>query len=216
MTSGQEPRPHSRPRPFRRPARTVALAALLCASAAAAAAGHFDLQSLLARVADNGVVQARYREVRHSPLLSEPVTLTGRILIDPAGRFVKTSEGENPSTLRLDGDTVVLERGGETHTASVDRYPMMEMLVKGLFALSRGDADTLTQYFQAEVTGGPDAWQLTLKPRHRVNPDNPTAGETTGLVSLTIHGSGGRFRRMVLEQSAGQRTVMTFQETDAQ
>lgn len=216
MISGQEHLRNSRRRRVVRSGLWAAAALALAWAVTAVAAGAFDLQALLDRVADNGVVQAQYREVRDSPLLSEPVVLTGRILIDPAGRFVKTTEGDDPSTLRLDGDTVTLERGGETHRASVDRYPMMDMLVKGLFALSRGDADTLTRYFRTEVAGSPDDWQLILRPQHHVNPDNPTAGETTGLVSLTIHGSGGRFRRMILEQSAGQRTVMTFREPDSQ
>lgn len=194
----------------------VAVLCLLLVAAARVAAQDFTLNDLMTRLAGAGAIEARYSELRDSPLLAEPVELHGRIRIDPRGSFVKTTEGDDPSTLRMEGDTVTMIRGGETREMRVDAYPAMALLAEGLFALARGDTGTLTERFNTGLTGGPDDWRLSLEPRMRLNMDDPSDTNPTGLVRLVVEGTGARFRRMVLEQSAGQRTVMTFRPLEGQ
>lgn len=198
-----------------RRAALIALALFLGAPVAAAQEP-FGLDRLMAMLAEAGPVQARYTERRDSPLLAEPVELRGRIVIDPAGRFVKTTEGEDATAIRMEDDVVEMERGGETRRVSLDSHPMMQLLVDGLFALARGDTPALEERFETRLEGEAADWRLTLEPRIEVDMDDPSASEPTGLVRLVIHGEGERFRRMVLEQSAGQRTVMTFRPIEAQ
>lgn len=194
----------------------LAAAVALLAAWAPSQAGAFTLDDLMARLADAGAVVARYTERRDSPLLAEPVELRGRIRIDPAGSFVKTTEGEDPSTLRMAGDTVTLTRGGETREMRVDGFPAMALLAEGLFALARGDGEALKKRFETELSGDAADWRLALRPRMQLNMDDPSDTEPTGFVRLTVEGSEARFRRMVLEQSAGQRTVMTFRPVEGQ
>lgn len=181
-----------------------------------AAADAFTLDDLMARLAEAGPVVARYTEQRDSPLLAEPVELEGRIRIDPAGTFVKTTEGTDPSTLRMSGDTVTMTRGGETREMQVSNFPAMALLAEGLFALARGDAEALQARFETDLSGSAEDWRLTLRPRMKLDMDDPSNTEPTGLVRLIVEGAGAHFQRMVLEQSAGQRTVMTFRPADGQ
>lgn len=179
-------------------------------------AGTFKLDDLMGRLAAAGVIEARYTEQRDSPLLAEPVELRGRIRIDPQGTFVKTTEGDDPSTVRMAGDTVTMSRGGETREMRISNYPAMALLAEGLFALARGDKAALTERFDVALTGGADDWRLRLEPRMRLDMDDPSNAEPTGLVRLIVEGGGAHFRRMVMEQSAGQRTVMTFRPVEGQ
>jgi hypothetical protein len=203
---------------FRNNARRAALTTLVLflGVPVAAAQERFGLDQLMAMLAEAGPVQARYTERRDSPLLAEPVELLGRIVIDPAGRFVKTTDGGDGATIRMEDDVVEMVRGGETRRVSLDSHPMMQLLVDGLFALTRGGTPALEGRFETRLEGEARDWRLTLEPRVEVDMDDPSASEPTGLVRLVIHGEGGGFRRMVLEQSAGQRTVMTFRPVEAQ
>lgn len=200
------------------PLRNSTLAGAILAGlfALGAAADAFTLDALMARLAEAGPVVARYTEQRDSPLLAEPVTLQGRIRIDPAGTFVKTTEGDDPSTLRMAGDTVTMTRGGESREMRVSKFPAMALLAEGLFALARGDGAALRERFETDLSGGAEDWRLALRPRMKLNMDDPSDTEPTGLARLVVDGGGARFQRMVLEQSGGQRTVMTFRPIEAQ
>lgn len=169
---------------------------LLVATASAEADGRLD--ELVAAVAPDGDrAELDFREVRHSPLLSEPLVVTGRIWRDNRGHLVRETVEPRRATYTLTSSMIVIERPGRApRNHSLAHAPELAVLYHGLSALLGGDADALRERFEHELTRDESGWRLQLRPRD---------GQLAESVSvLSLSGEGDQIQRFELALAEGE------------
>lgn len=172
--------------------------ALLCAAPARA---DWDVQQLLAELAKAGPAQARFVETKYLKVLKTPIESSGTLTFEPPDRMVKRTLQPKPETMTVEADKLVLERQGRTRTLRLSDYPVLWGFVESIRGTLKGDLDTLTRFYNLELTGGPQHWSLALKPR-----DAKMARVISG---IAITGVNGRIRTVEVDEAQGDRSVMT-------
>ncbi len=170
---------------------------LLVATTASAEAGG-TLDELVAALAPEGDrAELDFREVRHSPLLSEPLVVTGRMWRDQGGRLVRETVEPRRATYTLTSSMIVIERPGRSsRNYSLAHVPELAVLYHGLTALLGGNADALRERFEHELTYGESGWRLELQPR-----DDDLAEIVK---TLSLSGKGERIQRLELALAEGE------------
>jgi hypothetical protein len=106
--------------------------------------------------------------------------------------------------MRVDGDTLVVEREGKSRSVMLSQVPVVGTLVESLRATLAGDATELERLYSVTMEGPRERWTLKLLPREF---------EVAGIVSeISIGGSGSRVSRVEIREQGGDRSVMTIQE----
>lgn len=169
---------------------------LLIATASAEAGGTLD--ELVAAVAPEGDrAELGFREVRHSPLLAEPLVVTGRMWRNHRGQLVRETVEPRRATYTLTSSMIVIERPGRTpRNHSLAHVPELAVLYHGLSALLGGDADALREHFEHELTRDETGWRLRLRPRDEALAESVTA--------LSLSGQADRIQRFELALADGE------------
>lgn len=158
-----------------------------------------DLDELLAQLApDSGQATLHFTERRDSPLLEQPLTVTGRLWRNERGELVRETVEPRRETQKLSASMIVIERPGRSsRNFSLDHAPELAVLRHALVALLAGDAEALRETFDHELTGEGETWQLALRPR------DETLAERVD--TLTLTGEGDQLQRFVLALADGER-----------
>jgi hypothetical protein len=181
----------------------------LIAPLALAAANAWTLDSLLQRLELPQGEPLAYHQERRSGLLAEPVITRGEITYRQPGYLRKTMVGAGGERLLVIEDGRVRLQGPDgSRTRGLEDMPALRALMGVLDAVARGDAAALRSDYRARLTGGPEAWGLTLTvatDRH-----GGGAGRAEGTrIDLT----GGRhIERIRLDSEAFGRVKITFEE----
>ena len=138
---------------------------LLSAATICSAAGERDVDALVAQLAKPAPATVEFTEVRFSPLLREPIVVSGELgYSGPASldRRVTTPYREHTS---IRGESVKVERDGEKpRSFALKHAPELRGLLSGFSAMLAGDANALRRSFTAKATGDGDDWLLNLWP----------------------------------------------------
>lgn len=148
----------------------------------------------------------RYREVKHSALLKQPLEMNGELRYRRPAFLEKRVIAPYEERYTIDGDTVTVERkrDGRTHTIALQSQPVLWALVEGIRATLRGDADTLKRFYRLELEGDSASWTLHLLPA------GTDMAEFVRVVRL--RGGKGRLRAMEVIEVSGDRAVTEFSE----
>lgn len=145
--------------------RRLLMLTLLSAATICNAAGERDVDALVARLAKPAPATIEFTEVRFSPLLREPLVVSGELgYSGPSSldRRVTTPYREHTA---IRGESVKVEREGEKpRSFALKHAPELRGLLNGFAAMLAGDADALRQSFTAKATGEGDDWLLDLWP----------------------------------------------------
>jgi hypothetical protein len=181
----------------------------LIAPLALGAANAWTLDSLLQRLELAQGEPLAYHQERRSGLLAEPVVTRGEITYRRPGYLRKTMRGEGGERLLVIEDGRVRLQGPDgSRTRALDDMPALRALMRVLDAVARADAAVLRSDYRARLTGGPEAWELTLTvaPGRRGG-----AGRGDGTrIDLT---GGRRIERIRLDSEAFGRVTITLEET---
>lgn len=145
----------------------LALLSALTAPLAAGSAALDDRQAdaLIGRLAKPAPATISFKEVRFSKLLRAPLIVSGDLGYsgpDSLDRRVTAPYREQTS---IRGESVKVEREGEKpRSFALKHAPELRGLLSGFSAMLSGDASSLRETFQVEMTGNDDAWTLTLTP----------------------------------------------------
>ncbi len=191
--------PAPRPTERRRWLATVAAAALGGYTASPRAQA-LDMAALMALLSRHKSGQARFSEERIVSGLSEPLRASGTLSFVAPDRFTRTVSDPRPESMEVNGNLLVLRRGGRTRQMSVDAMPELAALIEAVRGTLTGNAAQLDRFFKATAEGQPARWTLTLVPRD--------ARLATQVREIKIAGSSSEMRSVELWMAGGDRSLM--------
>jgi hypothetical protein len=186
-----------------RTARAVCVI-LLASLPAAAQEEPWDFARLMAQLAQVQTSRAQYSEVKRVAVLQKPLQLSGTLLYTRPARIEKHQTLPFEESIRVDGDSLTVEREGKTRRISLQSAPLVAALVESLRATLAGDRVELERLYAVRVEGTRQRWTLALTPR-----EIEIAGVVKGIV---IAGSGSRLIRLEILEPGGDGSVMTIRE----
>lgn len=190
--------------------RCVLAAAFACVAAAAATqASHaqtgqpFDLDALMALLAQRGSGQARFAEERTVAGFDSPLRTSGLLSFTAPDRFSRETLEPRRERMEVAGNQIRLERGGRVRVLTLDAVPELVALVEGLRGTLAGNAALLRRHFEVRLAGQARLWTLTLLPL-----DGTLASQVR---QLQITGTLGDLRSVELLMAGQQRSLMTIE-----
>ena len=177
---------------------------LLCTTPAWAA---FDLNALTALLAQRKGAQARFSEERFVSGIDGPLRASGTLSFTAPDRFERRTLEPQAESMIVDGNTLVLRRGGRSRQMALDAVPEVAALVEAVRSTLRGDAQTLQRYFNVRVGGSAALWTLTLTPRE--------ARLARQVRELQLQGQGADLRGLSLWLTGGDHSLMLIEPVAA-
>jgi hypothetical protein len=145
--------------------RSVKLLALFALLGAAAANAAPDAAALIARLEREPPASIAFAEVRFSPLLTEPLIVSGTLVFESAGVLQRRVEAPYRETTTIGGESVRIERdGAEPRTFALRRAQELRGFVTGMLGLLTGDHALLERHFEVTAAGDDARWRLELTP----------------------------------------------------
>ena len=145
---------------------------------------------------------ARFVEIRHIALLTQPVELKGTLSYERPGRLAKHVQSPVDELLRVDGDTLTMGKASKPRVISLREEPAAGALVASVRATLAGDLAELEHHYRVELSGARASWTLRLVPRE--------ARVRRAVESITLGGAGARLSRVDTLEANGDRSVMTI------
>jgi outer membrane lipoprotein-sorting protein len=191
-----------------------ALPAALCLAAAlivlpaerAASATPWGLPQLMASLRQVKSASAQFVERKSLKLVSEPLVASGTLLYVAPDQVQKITVTPQWQRLAVSGDTLTMEGGPDdrSRTLSLSSYPQVAAFVEGIRATLAGDLDALQRFYDVQLTGVPEAWQLRLQPKEP---------KLRKLVQwIRIDGDQDRIRTVETEEGDGDHSEMSIVE----
>lgn len=186
-------------------ASTMLLAAMLVslAAASAAQAQSADADWILRALARPAPMRTDFVEVRDSPLLKNPLRLSGeyrRPREDTLVREVRAPYRET-TTLRA-GEATIARDGKAPRAFSLSRAPELASLQNSFGALLAGDRARIERVYRIAAQGDRARWTLALAPK-----DKALAARVR---DITLYGQGAELRCIETRPVKGelQRTLL--------
>ena len=163
----------------------------------------FDLNALTAMLAQKKTAQARFTEERFVSGIDGPLRASGTLSFKAPDRFERRTLVPQAESMVVDGNTLVLQRGGRSRQMALDAVPEVTALVEAVRGTFNGNAQTLQQHFNTRVEGSAERWTLTLTPR---------GGRLAGQVrEVQIAGLGADLRSVALWLAGGDHSLMLIE-----
>ena len=177
--------------------RVLPLLALLCAAPAAWA---FDLPELMGLLGRQPHGQATFVEQRFVHGLEGPLDASGTLSFQAPDKLVRQTLTPRQETMRVDGNVLMLSRGGRTRTLTLDSMPELLGMVDALRGTLAGNSLLLEKSFRTQLEGSSAQWRLQLQPT-----DQRLAAQVRELV---IAGRAGEVLRVEMSFVGGDRSAM--------
>jgi outer membrane lipoprotein-sorting protein len=196
---------------FRSEIRRAGLLVLLSVHPAGAAlAEESDAEAaLLRKLSDVPGLTARFREVRHSPLLAEPQAVEGRIWIAPPGVLLRETTSPMVSTLFIaESRILLLDEEGRHEFSLRDRAPAAAV-GRFFFDLIAGEVEHVLRRFNVKLIETPDEqrnWTMELVPKRR--------RRRASVQRILIHGRDNLLRGVSFWDSDDAETAITFYDVE--
>ncbi len=167
----------------------------------------WTLERLLAGFAAQRESRASFVEKKTVQVLDRPLVSSGELRFEAPDRTLTRTLRPRPEVLRLDGDTLTLERGERRLQLSLRSQPELAAFVESIRATLAGDRATLERFYTVRLEGSERSWALTLAPRE------------TGMASLVarirIAGQDAQVTVIEIVQTNGDSTLMSVQRLPA-
>jgi len=180
-------------------------------NAAADAAAHLTLDSLLTRFRAIPGLFARYREEKRITLLAEPLVSEGTVHYAPPHRLARHQRTPSPSSIVFDGTTLRFGDAQSEERIDVSSNPVVRAFVESFLSVLAGDRSKLERTFVVDFRAGDAAhpgerWELSLVPR-----DSKLLGV---LREVRFAGDGVVVSQMRIREATGDEAVTTFSDVD--
>jgi len=147
------------------------------------AQGAPDSAAIVRSLARPAPAATAFVEVRDSPLLREPLRVSGEYRRPDANTLVReVREPYRETTTLREGEAVLAREGRPERRFALSRAPELAALQGSFGALLAGDADALRRHYTIDAQGSAGDWSLRLVPR-----DAKLAAQ---LRHLVLHGQG--------------------------
>lgn len=181
------------------------LAAWLLADGASAQET-WGLAELMRALSAVSHAQARFVERRYLQVLKQPLELSGTLSYTAPGRLVKHTLAPRAERMTVEADRLVIEDlvKGRSRSLSLQDYPVLWAFIDSFRATLQGDQAALERFYRPQLEGDRARWTLSLQPRER---------RMRSMVSvIRISGSADRLTGVEIEETRGDRSVMTVVE----
>ena len=165
--------------------------------------GAFELPALATLLAARRSAEARFTEERFVSGLEHPLRASGTLSFSAPDRFARYTLAPRAESMVVEGNTVVLTRGGRTRQLALDTVPELTALVEAVRGTLSGDAERLRKHFRITVQGSASRWRLTLVPL-----ENRLGAQVR---QFEIEGQGSELRSVEVLLAGGDRSVMTIE-----
>jgi hypothetical protein len=165
---------------------------------------NWGVQQLMAELGAVKRSQARFVERKYLKVLKAPLELRGTLTYEAPGNLVRRTLTPKLETLTVEGDRLTIESASrkERRTLRLQDYPVLWAFVESIRATLGGDIGALERFYRVELEGDRARWRLYLVPR---DPD------MRAVISLiNISGSRDRLERIEVQETRGDRSVMTI------
>jgi outer membrane lipoprotein-sorting protein len=162
----------------------------------------FDLPELTALLAQRKTAEARFTEERFVSGFDGPLRASGTLSFAAPDKFARHTLEPRAESMIVDGNNLVLKRGGRSRQMAMDAVPELAALIEAVRGTLNGDAATLQKHFTTKVDGNPGLWTLVLVPR-----DSRLA---TQVREIRITGQRSDLRGVELWLAGGDRSLMTI------
>lgn len=160
----------------------------------------FDLDGLMALLAQRRSGEAAFSEQRFVQGIDTPLVSSGVLSFDAPDRFVRRTLKPRPETMVVDGNQITLTRSGRSRSFSLDAAPEMLGLVEAVRGTLTGNGASIRRHFSADLRGDAERWSLALVPLER------------GQVKrIDITGRRGALSQIEMELLGGDRSLMTIE-----
>ncbi|HEX5046417.1 MAG TPA: LolA-related protein [Gammaproteobacteria bacterium] len=146
-----------------------------------------------------------FAEARFSPLLDEPLIVSGQLTYLGAASFDRHVTAPYEESTAIRGESVRVERGGENaRTFALKRAPELGGLLASFVGLLSGDASAVTREFGVTASGAAAAWTIELTPLD--------GRQRRRLQEIVVGGAGSEPKCIAVLSSQGGGTVMLLGE----
>lgn len=183
--------------------RKFFLFAFLLLAINAVHAADWSLNNLMDMLKENGSMRANFTESKHVRVLDAPLESSGELSFTAPLRLEKRTLKPRAEALVLEGDTMSMERGATKRSISLSDFPEVGAMVQSMRAAIAGDRVALERYFEAQVSGTRERWQLKLTPRKQ------KFGIT--LREIVLSGSANYIHTIEMLLTDGDRSVMSLE-----
>lgn len=163
----------------------------------------WDLNALMALLAQRKSGQARFTEERTVSGFDSPLRASGTLSFTAPDRFARHTLEPRAESMEVVGNQLVLVRSGRTRHMSLDAVPEAAGMVEAVRGTLAGNGAVLRKHFQTQVQGNAMRWTLTLTPL-------PGAG-ANAVRSVQLVGTGPDLRSVELQLTGGDRSVMAIE-----
>ncbi|MEN2471161.1 outer membrane lipoprotein carrier protein LolA [Burkholderia sp. GS2Y] len=194
-----------------RAVRTLGVAATAIALAmpahAADTGSAWNLDRLMATLAQHKSGRATFTETKYLSIATQPVESSGELVFVAPDHLEKHTLSPKPEHLVVDGDMLTVERNNRKYTLALARYPELGAFIDSIRTTLAGNRFALEQVYKVALAGRGDDWTLTL---------TPLDSRMLKVVStITLDGTRDMLRSVAIRQADGDHSVMRLQPVPA-
>ena len=177
--------------------------ALLAWALAAPAAAPWTLERLMQGLAQTRSARASFVEKKTVAVLERPLVSSGELSFTAPDKLEKRTLRPKPELLRLQGETLTLERAGRSTVLDLRSYPEAAAFVESIRGTLAGDRRALEALYRLQLEGVESSWVLTLTP---ADPAMRALVER-----IRIAGRGAELSVIEIRQANGDGSLMSVQ-----
>jgi outer membrane lipoprotein-sorting protein len=178
----------------------MAVSALLSIAALPARAADWSIDQLMRSLAVAKSGRATFIETKYIAMLDRPLVSTGILTFVAPDRLEKVTVNPEAESMRVDGDTLVIERKKQTMSLQLSDHPEVAGIVDSMRGTLSGDRDALERLYTLRLQGTSELWTLDLIPKD---------SRVAGLISaIRVTGNNGNVASIAITQADGDRSVM--------
>lgn len=165
----------------------------------------WDLGALMQTLRHVEHAKARFVERKYLQMLDKPLELTGTLEYRAPDHLERRTLTPKPESFVVDGDRLRLENArGHQRTLALQDHTVLWAFVESIRATLNGDLAQLERFYAVSLDGDAQRWQLSLTPK---------VPKMSAIIRLIrIGGSGGAIRTVEIQETRGDRSVMTVLE----
>ncbi len=163
----------------------------------------FDLNALMALLAQRKSGQARFTEERTVSGFDSPLRASGTLSFTAPDRFARQTIEPRAESMEVVGNQLIWVRSGRTRHLTLDTVPEVAGMVDAVRGTLAGNGAVLRKHFQTQVAGNAARWTLTLTPL-------PGPG-VNAVRQVQMAGTGPDLRSVELQLTGGDRSVMSIE-----
>jgi outer membrane lipoprotein-sorting protein len=148
--------------------------------------------------------QAVFSEKRTLQMLEEPLLSNGLLNYQYPNHLEKITRQPKQETLTVSDSSIILSSRGKTRSIPLKSYPALWGFVESIRATLAGDAFTLQKFYQINLSGEEQNWNMILIPKNK---------EMAWQVRrITLKGNQAFLQSMEVMETSGDESTLTISE----